>query len=157
MRLSRLVIAVAASVILQIVGAVIAIQQRLAYGFGGQGDPNNVARDFVLGGGTAESPPVLFLVLLVLAGLLAAVRGRGGIIGCVTLTVLSVLDAIGFLGEPHTRHVVAPGSLEPGWAAYELLALASVVAIFVLALRELAARRRIQPPSRGATQRQPKL
>ncbi|TMD08513.1 MAG: hypothetical protein E6J02_04875 [Chloroflexi bacterium] len=156
MRLTRLGIAVAASITLQVVGAVLAIQQRLAYGFGGHGDPNQVARDFVLGGGTAESPSVVFLVLLVLAAVLAAVRGRVGVIACVAVSALSVLEVIGFLGEPHTWRTFSLGSLEPGWAAYELLALASLVAMFLLAVRELAVRRRLQPTAHDA-ERQPKL
>jgi hypothetical protein len=48
-----------------------------------------VARDFVFGSGTAESPPAVVLVLLVLAALLAAVRGRVSVIGCVAVAALS--------------------------------------------------------------------
>lgn len=141
-RLTRLGVAVAVSVTLQVVGAILAIQQRMAYGFGGQGDPNRVAYDFLFGNGTAESPPVVFLALIVLAGLLAAVRGRASVIGCVAIAVLSVVSTIGLFGEPHTRHAFTPGSLEPGWAAYQLLFLASLVAMFVFALRQVATRPR---------------
>ena len=142
MRLTRLGVAVAVTVTLQAVGAMLAIQQRMAYGFGGQGDPNRVAYDFVFGSGTAESPPVVFLALIVLAGLLSAVRGRVSVIGCVAIAALSVVETIGLFGEPHTRQAFTPGSLEPGWAAYQLLYVASVVAMFVFAVQQLAAGRR---------------
>jgi hypothetical protein len=43
-------------------GAVVAIAERLRYGFAGHGHINGVSGDFVHGGGTALSPPLFAII-----------------------------------------------------------------------------------------------
>lgn len=64
--------AVVAVLVLQAIGAVVAIANKLPYEVGGVGHPDNVVRDFFLGSGTALSAP--FVVLVILAVLLLAAR-----------------------------------------------------------------------------------
>lgn len=71
---------------------------------------DSVTRDFLIGGGTALSAPLAFLV--VFAGLLflCGRSDRVGRIALVVLVVLAVAFVIGMAGEPVTREVIdSPG------------------------------------------------
>jgi hypothetical protein len=71
----RLISAAALYLALAAVGAFIAVTQKLPYRFGGEGDPNNVWRDFAQGSGTAMSPPLGVLAVFGVF-LLLATRGQ---------------------------------------------------------------------------------
>lgn len=81
-----------------IVGTVIGVGARLPYQFGGVGDPAAVAEDFVTRG-TPVSPPLVALVILVVAILIAAQRGLVGRIGSALLALLAAIFLLPTLGE----------------------------------------------------------
>lgn len=111
------------------IGTAVAVDKRLPYGLGGQGDPARVWQDFVRGGGTALSPPLFIVLLFGVLTVLAAWRGRAGLVGVAGLTLLAGLAVGTILGEPLVRRVLTPAD-----AAFPetLLALASLVGAVVL-------------------------
>jgi hypothetical protein len=81
-----------------VAGTAIGIAAGLPYQFGGVGDPARVSEDFI-GKGTAVSPPLVALAILLVAMALAA---RDGVVGRVGSGVLALLAAVFFvatLGE----------------------------------------------------------
>jgi hypothetical protein len=111
------------------IGAVISIQQRLPYEFGGHGDPGRVAADFFTGGGTAAAPPFPVMVILAVLGILAAFRSQWAAIAVALAGLSGVVGAVGYLGEPHTWRVLAAGSFEPGWSAFDVVTIVVLVAL----------------------------
>jgi hypothetical protein len=108
--------------------------------FGGAGDPEAVAAEF-LTRGTALSPPAVPLALFVAAALLSRRRGAGGVVAIVVLMVLGVVFVVGGLGEamaPATADVPVIALTASGVAA-ALLGVA-VLVLSVLALRERRSR-----------------
>lgn len=112
----RLAMAAGLYVVFASLGTFIAVTQRLPYHFGGDGDPNNVWRDFVQGSGTAMSPPLGALALFAVATLLAMVRHWVGRIGAVVTVLLGLVFLIGALGEPLTFDSLNPSNPDP-WKA----------------------------------------
>ncbi len=112
----RLIMAAMAYLAIAMSGAFIAITQKVPYQFGGQGDPNNVLRDFVQGSGTAMWPPLGALAILALAALLVTRRGWLGNIGVIVLVLLGFLFMAGALGEPLTFNSLDPANPDP-WKA----------------------------------------
>jgi hypothetical protein len=138
--LTRVGLAVIANLIGMAIGAVISIQQRMPYEFGGHGDPSRVASDFFGGSGTAVAPPFSVMVILAVLGVLAALRGKWATIPVALICVLAVIGGIGFLGEPHTWRVVQPGSFDGPWAVYDLISVVLIASLLVTAGLELIAR-----------------
>jgi hypothetical protein len=66
------------NLILQFIGALISIAWKLPYEFGGTGDPDNVTQDFLTGGGTALSAPLVPLLIVAVFLILAARRDEWG-------------------------------------------------------------------------------
>jgi hypothetical protein len=124
------------------IGAVISIQQRMPYEFGGHGDASRVASDFFGGGGTAVAPPFSVMVILALLGALAALRGKWAMIPVALICVLAIVGGVGFLGEPHTWRVIRPGSFDGPWAVYDLITVVLIASLLVTAGLELIARLR---------------
>lgn len=87
-----------AGVVLLLLGTLVAVLAGWPAQFGGSGDPDAVASEF-LSRGTALSPPLVPLALFALAGLLAARPGRLGAGARAVLLVLSVVFVIGGVGE----------------------------------------------------------
>jgi hypothetical protein len=117
-----------------IVGTVIGVAARLPYQFGGVGDPARVTEDFVARG-TAVSPPVVALVVLVLAMIIAAQRGLVGRIGSALLAVLTAIFLVPTVGE-----VLGAGAFSGvaqvfviGWS---LIGAGMLAAICVFGVRE---------------------
>jgi hypothetical protein len=80
------------------VGTAIGIAARLPFQFGGIGDPARVSEDFI-SKGTAVSPPVVALVILIVA---VAVALQGGLVGRFGSGMLALLAGVFFvatLGE----------------------------------------------------------
>jgi hypothetical protein len=116
------------------VGTVIGVAARLPYQFGGVGDPGRVAEDFVARG-TAVSPPLVALVILVVAIIIAAQRGLVGRIGSALLAVLAAIFLVPTLGE-----LLGAGAFSGvaqvfviGWS---LIGAAMIAAICVSGVRE---------------------
>lgn len=138
MTVTPLARAVAANLVLMVLGAVVSIQQHLPYEFGGHGNPDRVAQDFFSGGGTAAAPPFVVIVALAVLGLLAAAAGRGAAIAVGLVGVLGIVGVVGFAGEPHTWRVFS--SVQVGWAAYVVLSFAAIAWLLFESVRELRTR-----------------
>lgn len=94
----RLVSVAALIFVVWVVGTIISIVAGWPAQFGGQGNPDNVAGEF-LSRGTVFSPPLALMVALVAFALLATRRGWSGALGGVGLCLLAVATLIGSLGE----------------------------------------------------------
>ena len=126
-----LVLAVAA------IGTSIAIQQGLPAEFGGRGDPDNVAGEFITRG-TAMSPPLTTLLVLVGAVALCLRRDLLAKLGLVGIIVLGVLFTIGGLAEPNDpQGSSVPAALH---GVLKFLGVAASITMALLALRELVGR-----------------
>ena len=124
------------STVLLLVATMLAIVAGWPAQFGGPGDPDDVAAEF-LTRGTALSPPALPLALFAGAALLARRRGAAGVVATVVLMLLGVVFVVGGLGEaaaPATADVPALALTASGGAA-ALLGVA-VLVLGALALRE---------------------
>lgn len=98
MRSARLVLASLLILLTIVVDLVVSFVYKLPYEFGGHGDPNNMAADFVAHG-TALAPPLVPIILLVVFTILAPSRRWWGTLSVVGLILLGVLFAVGQLGE----------------------------------------------------------
>ena len=108
--------------------------------FGGAGDPDAVAAEFLIRG-TALSPPAVPLALFAGAALLSRRRGAAGVAATAVVMLLGIVFVVGGLGEataPATADVPALALTASGGAA-ALLGVA-VLVLGVLALRERAGR-----------------
>src|SRR5438270_9476866 len=81
-----------------IIDLLVSFVYELPYEFGGQGDPNNMAGDFVAHG-TALAPPLVPIILLMVFAFLAPSRRWWGTLSVVGLILLGVLFTVGQLGE----------------------------------------------------------
>ena len=81
-----------------VVGTVVSVVAGWPAQFGGPGNPNNVAGEF-LSRGTALSPPLSVMVALVVFVLLARSRRWWGTLGVVGLCLLAVATFVGAMGE----------------------------------------------------------
>jgi hypothetical protein len=93
------------------IGTAVAIRKGLPYGVGGEGNPDDVWGDFVQGGGTALSPPLVIVVLFGILILLATRTGWPGRLGAAGLTLLAILFLVTILGEPMARQVMTPSDM----------------------------------------------
>ena len=81
-----------------VVGTVVSVVAGWPAQFGGPGNPNNVAGEF-LSRGTALSPPLSVMVALVVFVFLARSRRWWGTLGVVGLCLLAVATFVGAMGE----------------------------------------------------------
>jgi hypothetical protein len=100
MQTKRLVSVAGLNLILQFIGAAISIAKKLPYEFGGAGDPNQVAQDFVRGGGTALSSPLIPLLVLAVFIVLALRRDGWGTLAVGGITLLAVVFTVAGSQEP---------------------------------------------------------
>lgn len=84
--------------VLMVVGAVVSIAAGWPAQFGGQGDPDDVASEF-LSRGTALAPPLVPLLLFAIFVALARRGDRWGTAGVTGTMLLSIVFIIGSLGE----------------------------------------------------------
>lgn len=126
-----------------LIAATVAIAQDLPAEFAGFASQLSVAEEFVYGMGTALSPPLYWLAVLVV---LVALLGRADVWGKVAaagLALSGVLTAIGAVGEPITTRVWSPATFDPPLAAIQAGMILIPIAMAVLGWREL--RRRTRP------------
>lgn len=93
------------------IGTAAATRKGLPFGFGGEGNPDDVWGDFLRGGGTALSPPLVIVVLFGILILIATRSGWPGRLGAIGLTLLAVLFLVTILGEPMARHALTPSDM----------------------------------------------
>lgn len=119
------------------IGTGVAVHKGLAYGLGGHGHPNNVWGDFVSGGGTALSPPLVIVLLFALLIALTTRRGWPGVLGVVGLTLLALLSLVTILGEPLARRVLTPAHTAFPETVLVVLSLLGAVLMFALSVGNL--------------------
>lgn len=129
--------------VLQAIGTVIAIARKLPYEVGGHGDPDNVARDFLMGGGTALSGPFIVLLILALLVVLARRRDRWGTLALVGVVILGTMAAVFGAQEPIVGRMLQAspfGLFEAIVIAQSWGSILLVLAIVVVSILELVAR-----------------
>jgi len=84
--------------LLMVIGSVVSIAAGWPAQFGGRGDPNEVASEF-LSRGTALAPPLVPLVLFVIFVAVARRGDRWGTAAVIGTMLLSIIFIIGSLGE----------------------------------------------------------
>jgi hypothetical protein len=85
---------------LQAIGTIVATLNKLPYEVGGQGDPDTVARDFLIGGGTALSGPLPVLILLAFLIWLGRRHSGWGMVGLIGTVLLGVVAGVFGAQEP---------------------------------------------------------
>ena len=123
----RLVFASVSLLVVAVVGTVISIVYKLPYEFGGRGDPNNVLRDFIVGGGTALSPPLPPIILSVLFTILAPSRRWWGTVGVVGLCIFGSQYVIGESQEPIVWRSLRSSDFGPLEAVVAMLGMLGIL------------------------------
>lgn len=119
------------------IGTAVAVQKKLPFGLGGHGHPNDVWGDFVSGGGTALSPPLMILVIYAALIVLATRRGWFGTIGVGGLGLLGLLSLGTIVGEPLARRVLSPSHIVFPETALVMVSLIGATLMFLLAVWNL--------------------
>jgi uncharacterized membrane protein len=135
-------IIVITGVTLIVVGAladVYSISHHLPYAFGGHGTPERVGQEWKANG-TALGPPLMPLVVLVLFTPLATARRWWGGVAEVLLILVALAVLVGTLGEPTTRTVFEPGSIDVIQILFRLATLASTLTLFLASCADLRLR-----------------
>lgn len=117
---SRLLAATACYLLWASGAALIAILRDMPAGFGGFATGLSATNDFLIGIGTALSPPLWWMLAQAFFALRAwrTSPPRRGVIGA--LTGFGVLEFIGALGEPVTFQAFAPSTFDPLLAIVQL-------------------------------------
>lgn len=113
---SRLLLACGVLLVLFVFGTIVAIVAQWPAQFGGAGDPDEVATEF-LSRGTALSPPLAPIVLFAVFTALAIRHNGWGTAGVVGVMLLSIVFIIGSLGEafaPSTPDVPSSALITSG-------------------------------------------
>jgi hypothetical protein len=117
-----------------VVGTVIGIVARLPYQFGGVGDAARVSEDF-LSKGTAVSPPIVAIVMLIVAIAIALPQGLVGRLGSGLLALLAGIFFVATLGEIFGASAFS-GPTQIFVIAWNLLGTVLIAAMFAFATRE---------------------
>src|SRR5438270_10466379 len=134
-----------------IIDLLVSFVYELPYEFGGQGDPNNMAGDFVAHG-TALAPPLVPIILLMVFAFLAPSRRWWGTLSVVGLILLEVLFTVGQLGESFVPGNFA-GFGAAGIGALRVVGILLAVSMVIFGTLELVGRMR----ARRVTDRHPRL
>lgn len=124
-----------------IVAGIIAIARGLPAEFGGSESQNSVTQEFVYGMGTALSPPLYWLVVLLVSVALLPRADVWGTVGAAVLTASGVLTFVGALGEPITWRVLAPATFDPLLALIQAGMIVIPVAVAIFGWQEFRRRR----------------
>jgi hypothetical protein len=131
------------------ISTMFAIINKLPYEVGGTGDPNTVAADFITRG-TAISPPLFILLVLLLFAALTLRRGWVGTVGVMGIILLGVVAVVAGLQEPivwRTLQASAFGVFEIGIIVLESLSLVLALTMIVCGVLALIERNRTRWPA----------
>jgi hypothetical protein len=131
---TRLVAASTAYLVWATGAGLLAIARNMPAGFGGMSSGLSVTNDFLIGMGTALSPPLWWMLaqaFFTLRTARTAGRSRGSIIA---LIAFGAMECIGALGEPVTLPAFSPSTFDPLLAVTQLgmIVLPLLTAIFGL-------------------------
>ena len=121
------------------IGAAIAVRENLPAAFLGIRTGWSARDDFLVGTGTALSPPLCMLAIQGMATALSMQPGRAGQRGLTALALLGAAETIGILGEPTTYGILVHRRRTPRKAA---LVLALTVLPMLLAAASVRRLRR---------------
>jgi hypothetical protein len=129
---TRLVAASSAYLVWATGAALLAISRNMPAGFGGMSSGLSVTNDFLIGMGTALSPPLWWMLaqaFFTLRTARTAGRSRGAV---VALIAFGATECIGALGEPVTFQAFAPSTFDPTLAVTQLgmIVLPLLTAVF---------------------------
>ena len=108
----RLTISSVFYTIFAMIGAGVAIAENRPSDPGGWSTGLPALHDFLYGNGTALSPPLSMIVVVVIFTLLAPQNNRWGKVGVGGLTICGLLFAIGMLIEPIVPEVFSPTTFD---------------------------------------------
>jgi hypothetical protein len=136
------------------VEAALSVAARWPHQFGGHGRPDQVAADFVTGGGTALAPPLLLVVLLAVVAVGIQARHRFRVAATVLLLPVAAVLTVGALGEalaPASPDVPRAAQLAGGvvGVALSLLLLVLAGAALTDAWRRRGVDRSLAPATAG--------
>ena len=143
MQTKRLVTVAVLNLILQFIGAFISMTRKLPYEFGGAGDPDNVMQDFIRGGGTALSAPLIPLLIVAALVVLAYRRDWWGTLAIGGIVLLSILFVVAGSQEPilwRTLRTSPFGVFEAAVVGLSLAGILLSVLMLLLGVQELLAR-----------------
>src|SRR5262245_20082800 len=121
------------------IAASMAIVQQRPAGFAGQATGLSAGQDYLIGLGTALSPPLWWIVIQLILTRWVARGDRWRRVGIYGLMLFGVLEFIGALGEPITLAIFRPATFDPFLAVIQagMIVLPAAMAwLGVLALRD---------------------
>ena len=121
-----------------VIGTAIGIAASLPYQFGGIGDPARVSEEFVAKG-TAISPPLVGLIVLALALVLAIQRGLVGRVGSGALALLGAASLIPSFGEVMGAGAFS-GPVYVFVVVWDLIGIAIILGMIAFGAREALSR-----------------
>jgi hypothetical protein len=139
---------------LALIAAVVAIRANIPASPGGSGSGLPLVEDFLVGKGTAMSPPLYWLIAQAILTVLATKDGRRGTVGAVGLAIFGLLSGIGALMEPIVGQIFSPATFDPLKTVLEAGIIVLPFVMMVLGMREWSRRRRERgcKPSAGSEQ-----
>lgn len=126
--------------LVECLGAGLAIATSLPARFGGLLHGTNVAADFVLLSGTALSPPLVLLAAHLAFIVCAPRAGRVGAVGVGGLAVLGAAYVVGQVGEPITARALTPATFNAAHASIAVAIIVLSALMCALGVREWRAR-----------------
>jgi len=119
------------------VAAIVAIIQNRPAGFAGQSSGLSVGKDYLLGMGTALSPPLWWIAIQLLFTRWLGRPDRWRRIGVYGLIVFGICECLGASGEPITLVVFRPATFDPLLAVIQagMIVLPAAMTLFGLRAR----------------------
>jgi hypothetical protein len=154
---TRLLVTTATWVAMYVTGAIVSIAQELPFDhpLWGTGDANEVARDWLVGSGTALVAPVTVFIIAGVATILLLKSRPLYTVGVLLLAGIGLLNTIGSLGEALTWEAVASDTFNVAWAVPAWGSFLAGMFMWAFAVADLAGRQRgtsaEQPVDRSRT------
>ena len=133
--LKWLIVASAANLLGNSLGAMISVVQNLAADWGGSLNGQDVLRDFLGFKGTALSAPLSFMLIQFALILLARRSGRLGKVGIGGLTFIGLFYTLAQIGEPIFLRQFQPDGFDLVQFLVLLLNITSAIAMLVMGMR----------------------
>ena len=124
------------------IGTLLAVQGNLPSEFFGK-DGKPALEDFLIGNGTALSPPLYLCIVAILLIVLAFQLRRLGTFGTMGLVILGVGFVIGALGEPITYKVLNPVTFDLPKALIVMVEIVLPLLMITFGAIELVNRRQV--------------
>ena len=115
--------------------AVVAIVRNMPAAFGGLSTGLSVTNDFLIGFGTALSPPLWWMLAQAFFAARAARSAAATRPTIGALTAIGAVECIGALGEPVTLQALAPATFDPLLAVTQLGMVLLPLAIVIFGVR----------------------